>query len=540
MGSNSNNDWCRQTFRISRSAALLFVSLISVIALLVVVMKSRGPRVADPLVDISNTVDVEVIRPEVVAFCGDCHAYPDPKTFPRHAWVKEVLQGFQLYEESGRTDLEVPVKEQVVAYYQQLAPEHLTVPKPPAESSPGNVVFRLRPAQRGSGNYPLGGEPSGISHLNWLQLGLSFDPELVACDMVRGDVLLFRPERDDMYYRSIAQLRNPAHSEQLDLDSDGLMDLVIADLGIPQPSNEQLGRVVWLRRTEVEPPKFELVVLADGLGRVADVQAADFNGDTKIDLVVAEFGWRKVGRILLLINESGPGKTQKFKTRVVDSRHGAIHVPPVDLNGDGHIDFVALISQEHETVVAFLNQGNGTFRPETIFSANNPSFGSSGIELTDLDQDGDIDVLYANGDSFDTGELKPFHGIQWLENKGEFPFSYHELTSMPGAHRALSGDMDGDGDIDIVASSMLPGRTLATLESGEVDSIIWLEQIGPHRFKRHTIEKNSCQYACLQLADFDHDGDLDIAVGSFREPYSSSPGSVPLPYINVWWNQPYK
>ena len=79
----------------------------------------------------------------------------------------------------------------------------------------------------------------------------------------------------------------------------------------------------------------------------------------------------------------------KFETFVVDARHGAIHVPVVDLNGDGHLDFVALLSQEHETVVAYLNEGNGAFRPETIFVAPQPAYGSSGIDVTDLDDDGD-------------------------------------------------------------------------------------------------------------------------------------------------------
>ena len=57
---------------------------------------------------------------------------------------------------------------------------------------------------------------------------------------------------------------------------------------------------------------------------------------------------------------------------VVDERHGAIHVPVCDLNGDGRPDFVALISQEHETVVAFLNEGGGRFRKETLYTAPHP------------------------------------------------------------------------------------------------------------------------------------------------------------------------
>ena len=109
--------------------------------------------------------------------------------------------------------------------------------------------------------------------------------------------------------------------------------------------------------------------------------------------------------------------------RVLDRRTGAIHVPIADLNKDGKPDFVALLAQEHESVVAFINTGQGlTFeRRRPIYAAPHPNWGSSGIELVDLDKDGDLDVLYTHGDTFDDFVLKPYHGIQWLENTGHAP-----------------------------------------------------------------------------------------------------------------------
>src|SRR5262249_48833937 len=154
-------------------------------------------------------------------------------------------------------------------------------------------------------------------------------------------------------------------------------------------------------------------------------------------------------------------------------------VPTVDLDGDGRLDFVALISQEHETVVAFLNDGSGGFRRENIFSANEPAFGSSGIALVDLDGDRDVHVLYTDGDALDTFSPKPYHSIRWLESCGTFPFVDHLLTAMPGAHRALAGDLDGDGDLDVVACSLLPRHMLGSQESAAFDSLLWLEQESP-------------------------------------------------------------
>src|SRR4029453_12099350 len=121
-----------------------------------------------------------------------------------------------------------------------------------------------------------------------------------------------------------------------------------------------------------------------GPPRVAAAQAADVDGDGDLDVVVAAFGWRKVGAILLLENRTTDWTRPVFETHVVDTRTGAIHVPVADLDGDGHLDFVPLISQQHETVSAFLGDGKGNFREETIDRAPHPAWGSSGTQLREL------------------------------------------------------------------------------------------------------------------------------------------------------------
>src|SRR5439155_3141903 len=160
-------------------------------------------------------------------------------------------------------------------------------------------------------------------------------------------------------WRVLAKLPVPAHAEVIDLDGDGNLDLIVACLGSFEPTDSRTGSVVWLRGSA--DGAFTAIPLLEGLGRVADVQAADFNRDGKLDLVVAVFGWRKTGEVLYLENRTTDWSRPEFVPTPIDDRHGAIHVPVVDLNRDGRPDFVALISQEHETVVAYVNQGDGTF-----------------------------------------------------------------------------------------------------------------------------------------------------------------------------------
>jgi len=189
-------------------------------------------------------------------------------------------------------------------------------------------------------------------------------------------------------------------------------------------------------------------------------------------------------------------------------------VPVADLNGDGRPDFVALISQEHETVVAFLNEGNGRFRKETIYEAPHPAYGSTGIQLVDLDGDGRLDVLYTNGDVFDDNILKPYHGIHWLQNKGVFPFEDHLLTSMQGVHRAVAADFQGTGRRDLVAVSLLPASVFPQRRKMNLDSVIYLEQTAPGKFVRHSLESVTCDHATCVVGAWDGDGRSHLAIGN--------------------------
>jgi hypothetical protein len=120
--------------------------------------------------------------------------------------------------------------------------------------------------------------------------------------------------------------------------------------------------------------------------------------------------------------------------------------------------------------------------------------------------------------------LKPYHGVQWLENQGSYPFLCHRLTSLYGVHRAVAGDLDGDGDLDIVAVSFLPGVYYRRLcrEMG-LDAVIILEQTAPGRFVRHSVEAVTCDHSTCDLGDFDADGKVDLVTGNLLIPFWGVP-----------------
>jgi hypothetical protein len=318
-------------------------------------------------------------------FCGHCHAFPPPETFPRSAWKHEVEQGFGFFDLYA-PPIHPPPQEATVKYFQDRAPEEL----PPAhiEYASTPLPVRFEPITFPA---PPDVEWPIISNVNLVHLYDDRRLDVLATDMAHGLVMVLQPYAPKATWKILAQLQkpdhsgpggNPAHTQVVDLDGDGIKDILVADLGNFTPTDDRVGRVIWLRGER--DGTFTPFTLLRGVGRVADVEAADFRGVGKMDLVVGVFGLQKEGEIRYLENRTVNRDDPQFESRVLDDRHGTIHVPVCDLHGDGHKDFVALISQEYETVVAFLNDGKGHFEKKTLYTGPHPAYGSSGIEVVDM------------------------------------------------------------------------------------------------------------------------------------------------------------
>jgi hypothetical protein len=473
--------------------------------------------------------EAEATLEQVQEFCGACHKYPPPDSFPRAAWKDQVKQAYDLFIDRDTikhsplpNDLKVPPKAQVRAYYEHRAPEALPLLTKEKPDRPMPVDFQPTALPE-----PFQLPRPTVSNVNLVHLSDPRKLDLLVCDMRYGRVMAMKPYEQPPSWRTLGRISHPAHAEVVDLDGDGIKDVIVANLGNYTSTDDKCGSVVWLRGDA--GGNFTPITLLEGVGRVTDVQAADFRGNGKLDLVVAVFGWRRTGEVLYLENRTTDWAHPVFVPHVLDERTGAIHVPVADLNGDGRPDFVALISQEHETVVAFLNEGNGQFRKETIYTAPHPAYGSTGIQVVDLDGDGRLDVLYTNGDVFDEGKLKPYHGIHWLRNRGSYPFEHHLLTSMYGVFRAVAADYQGKGRLDIVAVSLLPGSGFPIRKEMNLDAVIYLEQTEPGKFVRHSLEMVTCDHATCAAGAWDGDGKIHFVTGNFcLFDKDSNPNSVTL------------
>ena len=265
--------------------------------------------------------------------------------------------------------------------------------------------------------------------------------ELIVCDMRHGMVLLGRPYDPAAGLTLIAQVPHPSRAQVVDLDGDGVRDVLVADLGEFLPRDHDKGAVVWLRG--LGGGRFAPFAIG-GLPRIASVEAADLDADGDKDLVVAAFGYRKTGSVLVLENRTADWARPAFSPVTLDARPGAVRALSTDINHDGRLDVVAVVSQEHEEVMAYV-RGNGlSFTPTVIWKAPHANWGSSGLSMADLDADGDLDLLLANGDTFDDSLLKPYHGLAWLERRTSAlapdAFVLHRLADLPGPHGMVATD----------------------------------------------------------------------------------------------------
>ncbi|WP_396638194.1 FG-GAP-like repeat-containing protein [Maribacter sp. R77961] len=252
------------------------------------------------------------------------------------------------------------------------------------------------------------------------------------------------------------------------------------------------------------------------LHRPVHTLVEDLNGDGTEELVICEFGHLTGGLSLFVEQDS-----LNFTRELLLNAPGTTRTIARDMNGDEKLDLVVLSSQGRENITILYQEDNLTFVPETVIRFN-PVYGSSWFELIDFDGDGDDDILTVHGDNADKSYVqKPYHGLRIHLNDGKNKFTEQFFYPLNGATRLVSNDFDNDGDIDIALLATFPDY-----ENKPKSSFVYLENLDAKtfQFQDFTFEDaNKGRWLLMDSGDIDKDGDEDIILSAFTYGFTPVP-----------------
>lgn len=200
-----------------------------------------------------------------------------------------------------------------------------------------------------------------------------------------------------------------------------------------------------------------------------------------------------------------------FRKSMISNIAGGEQLITGDFNHDGWTDVMCLFAQADEGIRMFLNDHKGGFITQTLLRFP-PVYGSSSFQLVDFNHDGKPDILYTCGDNSDFSKvLKPYHGVYIFTNQGNWKFKQTYFYHIDGCTKAIAADFDHDGDLDIAAIAFF-----ADFKYHPQQGFTYLEQTAPNKFLAHEIPVDAYgRWLTMEVADIDHDGYEDVILGNF-------------------------
>jgi len=264
----------------------------------------------------------------------------------------------------------------------------------------------------------------------------------------RGKVMFRHPQRSEREQTVLVTGMKPAAMALVDLDGNGMTDIVVANEG----SNDLSVFMSFGARNYPTPAPVRLPV--GGLGAPA-IGVGDLNHDGRPDLAVTQAGSDTVTPFLNL----GGALAALGPITVGDEPRG---VAIGKLNADTALDIVTA-NRGADTISVLLSQPDGSY-----LRTDYPSGGQrpSAVTLTDLDHNGFDDVIVTNEKI--VSNLRTGNVVTFL-NDGTAVFTTPSLTHVRGREtpRAIChGDFDDDGEQDVAVASVDSNDVMVLLGDG--------------------------------------------------------------------------
>lgn len=444
--------------------------------------------------------DIDEGRELAQKYCVSCHQLPDPALLDRKGWEKGVLPAMAKklrlqtymgqYFADRQSFITVPEWQKITAYYKNMAPAELVIPKPAVPPLKDWAIFNvIRPHEADTSGPPA------------MTTFTGFNP--VDHKIYSGDAMSNLFAWDAALNKKLVRKMPSPVTGGLFPNGGGSNTGIFTCIGVLPPMDIAKGQLIQLN---LDGKSKDTLAIGSGLPRAVQTVAADFNKDGLMDYVVCGFG-HDMGGLYLLQQQAG----HQFKKTPIREVPGGEQLITGDFNNDGWPDVMCLFAQADEGIWMFLNDHKGGFKTQNLLHF--PAiYGSSSFQLVDFNHDGKPDILYTCGDNSDFSTvLKPYHGIYIFTNEGDWNFKQTYFYHADGCTKAIAADFDHDGDLDIAAISFF-----TDLKFHPQEGFLYMEQAQAGQFRVHEVPVNNLgRWLTMDVADIDQDGYPDIILGNF-------------------------
>jgi hypothetical protein len=287
----------------------------------------------------------------------------------------------------------------------------------------------------------------------------------------------------------VVTAQTPSGVALTDVDNDGDLDMLVGDAD---------NALVAVCRNDGAGNFIGSVTGAQNAAvgtRPVGVAAGDLDGDGDMDFATANAG---SSTATVWFNTASSPYLYTSSTTVAMGA-GPTAIVLADIDNDGDLDLVTsnggTASNPTGEVHISRNSGTGTFGAYTTVAVG---LQPTELQLTDIDGDGDLDLLTANAGSA---------SLSVRLNNGSGTFSGTTTLALPAGSAPTSlrtGDLDADGDLDLVVAQGTGGRVFTYLNTAGTFAV----QVRPLRLSRNAAAPTTS--VGVTLGDVDGDLDLDL------------------------------
>jgi VCBS repeat protein len=265
-----------------------------------------------------------------------------------------------------------------------------------------------------------------------------------------------------------------------DVDADGDLDIITPEYDI--------SVIEWYRNPRIGGGSWEAVPI--GAGRAHDLEVADMNGDTKLDVVVRAH----LGPTTLFLQSTPTTWTAVPISAAIDSEGLAL----ADIDGDSHVDIV----QNGYWLEAPDDPSDGGAWTRHSYD-DDWEASTASATVVDLNGDSRPDVVHVFGETpgpmaWYEAPADPRIGGDWVRHPVADPVDY--------VHTFELADMDGDGEQDIVFAEMA--------QSAQKRVGFFRNRGGGLAWTLQVLSTNGSHN--IRVADIGNDGDLDIVGANWQ------------------------